>query len=582
MPFLNNARADRATDPALRTGTDDCLGPGRYSTASQFPAQSSNILERFQGSEKRDAFRPRTADAVPGPGSYDARLQGTFDEGRAVSDEQLRPSGPQVLSCSAFRARAEQRGSPSASGEEVPGPGAYETCGTITKASCGTGVPPGETVPPVPMAEDIHSPGPAAYSVSPAAAASRPSAPSADFSSSESKRNFLDGKDEVPGPGAYYTRKALAKGPYSSFRSSTGRGQSYDTCSPGPAMYDDSGAFAAEKLGDTAVSSFRSGSSRDPASSKSGDRLPAPGPGRYEQPKSPFAGAAAKRARGTATAVGQTYYGVQTPQQHMFLRDTQGSVLCAFDATSPRPLLEPSEREDAKVDPGTYDCDDVMGRSLSSSVKNLERAKGKNGVFGTTADRFVSQIQETPDPCAYHQASTFVSAEPTATGFSSTTQRPILTTTRSEIESSLTASPGTYQALILSALDYRSKLMPAQTEHVSFGSSKERFGPLQGRLEPGPGAYKPTKSTHVKLGLVKSTDSRIGKGLDPVDMSGGSVGPGAYEVESSLLKKSFNVSHAEHARRTLAARAPAVFARGLASRTLGRGRSTGALALTAA
>jgi len=94
--------------------------------------------------------------------------------------------------------------------------------------------------------------------------------------------------------------------------------------------------------------------------------------------------------------------------------------------------------------------------------------------------------------------------------------------------------------------DYRSKLRRFKTEHLSFGSGKDRWNPKEVfigqtyHLAPGPGEYEP-KLHGAKAMSIMSTEDR---NLDPKQVKDG---PETYLKHGTFIKKTYNVLSPEEA-----------------------------------
>lgn len=252
---------------------------------------------------------------------------------------------------------------------------------------------------------------------------------------------------------------------------------------------------------------------------------------------------------------------VHHPSQMVALIESRGP-LASFGTTDQRGC----NRMGKETTPGagTYNYHNARGASMASVVR--ERAGvGRKGVFGTCADRFYGSplaAVEGVDPGKYEEdkgapgspRNTTLSGrddDPAArSSFASGTKRFRAPVGAKEAEVTAvgvqdTPGPGAFD--VMTTPNYRSPFRHPKSDHLSFGSGRGRFSRrehVDGRImneNPGPGEYveKRTRREHVVGGAGKSKAER---NLAPPVGCSGAIGAGEYEVGSTLLKKTYNVS----------------------------------------
>merc|ERR1719161_1167587 len=94
-------------------------------------------------------------------------------------------------------------------------------------------------------------------------------------------------------------------------------------------------------------------------------------------------------------------------------------------------------------------------------------------------------------------------------------------------------------------VNYRSPFRHPRTAHLSFTSSKNRFDTKEifhgqrYNLNPGPGEYETLKRSKSLPGAAGTRSQRLeGNGNKTMK----EVGPGSYNIEGTMLKKTFNVT----------------------------------------
>lgn len=592
--FMNNERCPRDVSQFSGASTSEHVGPGHNdstTSAGSFISEWENVQQRSQGLVKRFYQEKPVSDVdcYRGPGSYE-QFSGTLQGGGgSATDAVSAVEAAMDLSRSSFRSRGARispmitcPGSseflPSTSSQN-PGPGHYEASrdlrGPQTRRAASMVSEPTESI----AYEDVVWPGPAAYTPG---VPTMPEAPSWDWHRTKSKQRGLFEVPTSPGPGEYKDMHVASDdwgldGPNSAFDSGTLRPE-VDTpfdfaCRlrpnsvPGPGEYQQESQMGSLDAG--AASGFKSGTLRTIIQ---GAELP--GPGTYEQPKSCLGGDP-RRSRGDGAAVdhngriGRKYHGITDPKQLVFLRETDGVQLTGFHATDLRPVLSDLPLE-AHTDPGQYDPD----LSLDEKLKKWGLV-GKNGQFGPTANRFPpKKLEFDIHPGEYQQVevkpSSPIRQDAKPFGFG-TNRNP-----HSQSDSALAArmwgfqaiahpdnaaipGAGTYEDIVLSKAEYRSKLAHPRTQHVSFGSrlNKDRFG-AGSEASIGPGQYDPQAAVSRGSGGAAHAAS-LRSNIELVTATE-DLGPAAYDVQPRWLRKSFNVSHPTHAKVSLAARSASIAA----------------------
>mmetsp|Transcript_49622 Transcript_49622/g.106293 ORF Transcript_49622/g.106293 Transcript_49622/m.106293 type:complete len:637 (+) Transcript_49622:80-1990(+) len=551
---LSVTRTDRLLEESypLHSTPDNC-GPGSHNLgdAGNWSVDESKVAP-FQSSDQRPFQKqaPHPSEETPGPGSYPFRglggsIGGTTEEG---SDARHGSEPHEILGPhrSSFRARAPQIspiGLVPGSSEymrstvyENPGPGEY----TLPRSLGGVGATLGAPLPPVGPSL-AHTGEPALYDQEVRWDAAR----STNFHASASERSLFV-HPVSPGPARYNTTGELEKGPASPFTSTTTRPHIVGPEGPGPGTYPAKSALRSDSL----PSNFRSGSPRElyPDAKRS-----SPDPTHYQGSQVPFAGSPTSTGGRRGRSVGggtlpRTFHGVSNPQLVLQLRDTDGFPGHAFHSSVPR--FSGRAIQGNGCDPGTYEVEKAIGQSITSKLRAMAAHKGK-GVFGAVSDRSQGSAfngnRNVIEPGTYQaeerpQSTTSV----THNAFRSVSPRM----PKSRSDSGLIPGPGIYDPL--HKAEYRSKLRPGNVERVCFGAGVARttlFDASQSDF-PGPGAHDPRLlPPNLGSGIVKSTDTKIAVRSKALDASGGAVGPGLYKVDLKWLRKSFNATHDEFARR---------------------------------
>ena len=266
-----------------------------------------------------------------------------------------------------------------------------------------------------------------------------------------------------------------------------------------------------------------------------------PGPGFYntEKCRSGFPPKVIRRVRSQADALQhRTFLGVHHPQQLLALRDSDALSLCGFGSTSERDILK---HEELSATPAAYSTE---ARSIAASVEARGKV-GKKGIFGTTAVR--SGVAD-PLPLGTSEEvgpGHYGSPLPPAKG---------KLYTGSAFRSQVVRFPdkpdtpfGKYDMDKIP--NYRNKFRKPKSEHLSFGSGKNRFNSKEifiGQtftLAPGPGDYEPRLEGAKAMSIMYTEDRK----LAPSNKEPQGIGPGEYVKHGSLIKKTYNMLSPEEA-----------------------------------
>jgi len=271
------------------------------------------------------------------------------------------------------------------------------------------------------------------------------------------------------------------------------------------------------------------------------------GPGHYPEPKSCFM-SPRKENPATDAIVNKTkFHGVHHPSQIMALQEVAGP-LHAFCSTDIRPCNKKGQQTTPA--PGQYNNEESLGFSMSAVLK--ERATvGKKGVFGTTADRFHgSQLapKDGIDPGKYDYQDHDKQEEAPRSMFQSSSARFKAAPGSREVYATMLGkkqTPGPADYVTDKTVNYRSPFRHPRTDHLSFASGKNRFDTKEifcgqhYNLNPGPGDYEAPKRGRSLPGAAKMRSRRL---QEPGGGTLKEVGPGSYNIEGTMLKKTFNVS----------------------------------------
>lgn len=303
---------------------------------------------------------------------------------------------------------------------------------------------------------------------------------------------------------------------------------------PGPGTYDPSTSDSKQPL-----SGFKSATDRFADL----DNLHGPGPGSYGSGASSFLGEKRRRARSVPDFMSRKYFGVH-PQQLRSLRETDGVRLAGFDCSGPQ---RPSVPSNSGAAPGSYNPEECMCQSISAKVRQCAKI-AQGGAFGgsKTGERFAEvqagdrRAASSPGPALAHQEA---KASGDATGGAFRSQAPQRPAAGEAAGSAGEARPGPGTYDVLSQPDYRKGWRIAKTDHVSFGSSAQRFGDDSSEVPP-PGAYDVEAEVYQGCYSFKATAQR---GLPMPKVTSQGLDPGMYNTAGSLLRKSFNTKVEETA-----------------------------------
>eukprot|EP00747_Dinoflagellata_sp_TGD_P165095 gnl/TRDRNA2_/TRDRNA2_185932_c0_seq1.p1 gnl/TRDRNA2_/TRDRNA2_185932_c0~~gnl/TRDRNA2_/TRDRNA2_185932_c0_seq1.p1 ORF type:complete len:671 (+),score=56.45 gnl/TRDRNA2_/TRDRNA2_185932_c0_seq1:81-2015(+) len=541
----------------------------------------------FGGLEDRPHPAKASGSAMrsPGPGTYDLRPERT-QNGFSAPNAHI---GQMNLSKSAFRSRSARISPFNVPGSsefmassilDNPGPGTYSPPTSIVRSQSALPRPRTESsvdqiammsrsLPSIPTemgrrntrtrrysADERHqedSLGPGDYERGNLDACRRSYRPT-DFGATKKNRDLFDISRDPrrinPSPDRYNVRRSLVSRDRGTNFFNSQTNQRFDMATgkdkPGPGAYlAVESAIGQDGNEDMPASSMRSKTLRSQwAVSKS----TTPGPGQYKrQPAIVLRNTRRGRSDGEVLRR-RRFYGVSQPQLLTSLQQNEGLHLCGFNTSSTLPGNKPTAMYSG-ASPGTYEHDDQMGQSILASLKE-RKGVGRKGIFGTTASLnhekwLITSSPDVPAPGSYHRPRTaaHITGCPCKVAFTSQNTRIAREAAKEGPE------PATYDPKITH--DYRSKFRQARTAHLSFGSGHARWNPNEVYIgmtftpSPGPGEYN-AKVAGRGVGFAKSSQSRLGKG--PKDPG---LGPGAYNVEKSLLRQTFNVSAEEAADKSI-------------------------------
>jgi hypothetical protein len=275
------------------------------------------------------------------------------------------------------------------------------------------------------------------------------------------------------------------------------------------------------------------------------------GPGHYPESKSCFSGSQKEGAKFDSVVnkpahAHTKFHGVHHPSQIMALQEVTGP-LSAFNTTDVRPCNRKGQQTTPA--PGEHNNEESLGFSITSKIK--ERASvGKKGVFGTTADRFhggmIVAKQDSVDPTKYDHHEHGKQEEAPRSMFQSAIPRFKPEKGAREVYVvGKKQNPGPTDYVNNKTVNYRSPFRHPRTEHLSFTSGKSRFDDKEifhgqrYNLNPGPGDYEPLKRSKSLPGAASTRCRRL---HDHGNRTMKDVGPGSYNVEGTMLKKTFNVT----------------------------------------
>ncbi|CAK0815338.1 unnamed protein product [Prorocentrum cordatum] len=379
---------------------------------------------------------------------------------------------------------------------------------------------------------------------------------------------------EAPGPGSYETglrRNARMLQPDANFSSGTvlahQKEVAVDRIGPGPGQYSPQGELEkslkqAQARGANADNRFSSTSARvgwnrdvsqpykDPWNASH-----VPGPGSYGEPKASAIASPRKSDwdKEKLTNGGKKkVHGVHHPAALQYLAEQQEAPRHGFHATDDRPCMKPSAH--SPPSPAQYEIDRARGTSMVSMLREKGKV-GRKGVFGTCQDRFkgsaLSPHVETAAVAWATPRSSIEEAVETKSSMRSTVKR--FETPAGPREAHVkrlgvtdTPAPGAYNT---TEPTYRSPFRQPKQDHISFGSSDQRFSAANfgqmPKVSADPGQYEPnydSVKSRVKGGGRHASSRRA----PTVGSTTESVGPGSYGDStgetSSLIKKSHNVT----------------------------------------
>lgn len=270
------------------------------------------------------------------------------------------------------------------------------------------------------------------------------------------------------------------------------------------------------------------------------------GPGHYPEPKGCFLSPTKENSTTDGVVNKTKFRGVHHPSQIMALQEVAGP-LHAFSSTDIRPCNKRVHQTTPA--PGHANNEESLGFSTTAFLK--ERAKvGKKGVFGTTADRFHGNAftpKDGVDPCKYDHQEYGKQEEAPKSMFQSSMPRLRKTSGSREVYVTTlgqTKTPGPADYVNNKSANYRSPFRHARTDHLSFTSGRSRFDAKElfpgqpYNLNPAPGDYEILKRSKSLPGAATTKSRRLH------EHSGATkdVGPGSYNIEGTMLKKTFNVS----------------------------------------
>merc|ERR1719387_2181789 len=272
------------------------------------------------------------------------------------------------------------------------------------------------------------------------------------------------------------------------------------------------------------------------------------GPGHYPEPKSSFMTPRKESETDTNMALQKPkFYGVHHPSQIMALQEVSGP-LHAFCSTDIRACNKKITQNTPA--PGQYNNDESLGFSISAVLKE-RAAVGKKGVFGTTADRFHgSQLaaKDSIDPGKYDHSDHDKQEDAPRSMFQSSSARFKAAPGSREVYATALGkkqTPGPADYVNDKTVNYRSPFRHPRTDHLSFSSGKNRFDTKEifcgqhYNLNPGPGDYEAPKRAKSLPGAAKVQSRRL---QQPGGGTLKEVGPGSYDIEGTMLKKTYNVS----------------------------------------
>lgn len=411
--------------------------------------------------------------------------------------------------------------------------------------------------------------------------------------SPEIDNNYRD--RSVPGPGYYLGRekfgsdlesgKGLQLGSHFASKTALPHQQKVNTerVNPGPGQYDVKGELEksmkqSRERGIQLDMRFNSSSERvgwsrdvtqpykDPYNARN-----VPGPGFYGEPK-PSAIATPRKKEWEKEKLTNNgvrkLHGVHHPAIQMALQDQQ-APLQAFSTSENRPCLKHTEPKTPA--PSQYTIDTARGYSMGTALREKGKV-GRKGIFGSCADRFAGS------PLNPHtETSTAAWKTPSNTVEEALNTRSPMQSRSKRFEHNAGAkeahvkavgvqeTPGPLSYNTTEEPNYRSPFRQPRRDHFSFGSSNNRFtGPEAnfGKIAPvsvDPGHYEPNLDS-VKERVRGGARHQSARPAPKVGSNPQAVGPGSFgdpmnDDNSTLIKKTFNVSHQDPAKMSQSARA---------------------------
>jgi len=590
---INIYRSERkCTEYFSGSTTHEKVGPGTYSNTHNEPAppHPEKGVPFASLQEKELNHNKGTSAITPGPGAYvePGEIVKAGADGTVNFKSRAKRMAPTAPGSSAFLPSTILQN---------PGPGTHDinTSWTSPKKERPDKAPPvlemRQTVPSIPIqkvqpgstdgratdpdmsavkvkytGEGEDKVGPGEYTLG-GEKVLHPVAPSASrWAISSSNRKLFEPSCAIdnglpsrnnPGPGSYNSRKPpdpeSSKDATFQFASKTPMGYQKVTkekaAAPGPGAYmSDVSKEIMNKDNNQFGSTVARGGWDRPLNQPFTDpyNRSVVGPGHYPEPKSCFVTPRKNDTAATDAAINkQKFHGVHHPNQIMALQEAAGP-LHAFCSTDIRPCNKKVGQ--ATPAPGQYNNEDSLGFSISAIVK--ERATvGKKGVFGTTADRFHgSQLapKDGIDPGKYdndhgkYEEAPRSMFQSQSARFNKNPPREVYATMVGKRQ-----TPGPADYVTDKTVNYRSPFRHPRTDHLSFSSGRNRFDTKEifcgqnYNLNPGPGDYEASRRGRSLPGAAKTQSQRLQR------KDGGTakdVGPGSYNIEGTMLKKTFNVS----------------------------------------
>lgn len=589
--MINVQRAARNCDAFLPKGTTTGkVGPGTYSP--NVPAKAESFQEHgvpFESLQEKELnVNKATSATTPGPGAY-------LEQGQVTKVADATGN---------FKSRSK-RMAPVTPGSSVfkdstillnPGPGTHniKTSWTSPPKELPSKALPvlemSKTVPSIPpqriapgegdareadpdmsaikmkfTGKGEDKAGPGEYTLGGEHVTHKLAPSAAIWTASQSQRNLFEPSCAIenklpsrmnPGPDAYNPHKPpdpeSSKEATFQFASKTPMSHQKtlkkEAADPGPGAYviDQWKEVAGKENGKFGSSSNRCGWARQAFQQPFTDpyNWSVVGPGHYPEPKSCFV-APQRGSSTTDTALNKSkIHGVHHPNQIIALQEVTGP-LHAFNSTDIRPCNKKAQQTTPA--PGHHYNEASVGFSMTANLKE-RAAVGKKGVFGTTADRFhggMMVTKDSVDPCKYDHHEHGKQEEAPKSMFQSTIPRFKPEKGKGEVYLvGKKQNPGPADYVNNKTVNYRSPFRHPRTEHLSFTSGRSRFDDKEVfagqryNSNPGPGDYEMKRSKSLP-GAARTRSQR-----SPLASSATmkEVGPGSYNIQGTMLKKTFNVT----------------------------------------